>query len=353
MANRDLYNVLGVPRDASPDAIKRSYRQLAKRFHPDRNPGDPVAEARFRDVHEAYSVLSDPEQRARYDRLGPLFTSDGRPPTPDDVSDVLGRMWDNLWGRGRIEEGDDLKYTVSVTLEEVATGTEREIAVPRRVTCGTCGGYGAPKDARSVCSVCDGTGRSKGPRLLRSTCYHCGGQGYTVDTPCADCGGEGLVDRTDALKVKIPAGVATGQKLKLAGRGHDAPRGGHAGDLYVVVNVAEHPLFRRRGDDVLVDVPVPVTDAMLGADVPVPTLQGRTVIRVPAGTHHGRRFRLAGRGLPRRGRGGHGDLHLQITLEVPRDLTDDEARRLRDWAEALGDDRHPEHAAFRAAVEDR
>lgn len=354
MSSRDYYNVLGVARSASQDDIKKAYRGLARRWHPDRNPGNEEVVQRFKDITEAYDTLADPDRRARYDRLGPLYTPDGRPPRPEELNEVVGTMFGNLFRRRRDEKGDDLRYTISIGLEEVAVGSEKEIVVPRRMRCRTCGGDGAdPDGGRETCTVCGGSGRATGPRLFRTECYHCDGRGFKVVKPCPTCEGDGRHTVEDALKVKIPAGVATGQKLKLKSKG-DAPRGsGPEGDLYVVVSVAEHPLFRRRGDDVLVDVPLTFPEVALGADVTVPTLEGTTAIRIPAGTAPGKIFRLGGRGLPRVGRSGRGDLHLQVTLEVPEQLGAEQREALAGWATSLGRGEHPKRQAFDQAVKER
>lgn len=353
MATRDFYNILGVGRDATPDDIKRAYRSLARRWHPDHNRG-PDAEARFKDITEAYRILSDPDERARYDRLGPLYTADGRPPTPEDLNEVVGSVLGGLFRRRGREPGEDLRYTISLTLEEVAQGVEKEIVVPRRVRCRTCGGDGArPGDGRETCTVCRGTGKATGPRLFRTECYHCDGRGYTIAHACPTCDGAGLTTVDDALRVRVPAGVATGQKLKLAGKGN-APRGsGPEGDLYVIVNVADHALFRRRGEDLVVDLPLTFAELLLGADVEVPTLEGTTTIRVPAGSPPGKVLRLGGRGLPRVGRGDRGDLHLQVVLELPEGIDDTQRQALADWASALQPSAHPRRAVFDRAVEAR
>lgn len=349
MAHRDYYNVLGVGRRATQDEIKRAYRGLAMRYHPDRNP-NPDAEQRFKDIAEAYGVLSDPEQRARYDRLGPLFTPDGRPPRPEEVNEVLGSLFGGLFRRRSDARGEDLRYTISLTLEEVAGGLDKHIVVPRRIHCNTCGGDGAHPDGGKVtCNVCSGSGRATGSRLFRTSCYHCDGAGFTVEKACERCSGEGRVAIEDTLVVKVPRGVATGQKLKLAGKGDASPGSGEAGDLFVIVNVAEHALFRRRGDDLLVELPLTFAEVAVGADVGVPTLEGSTTIRIPPGTQPGKIFRLAGRGMPRVGRSGRGDLHLQVQLEVPAELSASERKALASWAGSLGE-RHPLRAAFEAAV---
>ncbi len=355
MANRDYYNVLGVPRNASIADVKKAYRALAHKWHPDKNQGDDEAASRFKDITEAYRVLGDPDQRARYDRLGPLYNADGRPPRPDEVSAVVSGMWNNLFGRGRDNSpGEDLRYTIALTLEEVASGIDKEIVVPRLVRCKTCGGDGAdPSGGREPCEVCDGSGKSSGPRLFRSTCYHCEGRGFVVVRTCPQCGSDGRRSIEDTLTVKVPAGVATGQKLKLKGKGN-SPRGtGPDGDLFVIVNVGEHSLFRRRGDDVLVEVPLTFAELALGAEVEVPTLEGKTTIRIPAGTAPAKIFRLGGRGLPRVGKSDRGDLHLQVALEIPVELSDNEQATLRGWASDLPTNCHPQRTAFESAVSRR
>ena len=354
MATPDYYNMLGISRKASPDEVKRAYRRLALRWHPDRNPGDAAAEQHFKDITSAYTCLSDAEERQRYDRLGPLYKADGRPPRPEELNEVLGTVWGNLWGRRKTVSGEDLRYTISVTLEEVATGGEREITIPRQVRCKGCGGDGAqPGDGRVDCEVCDGTGRAKGMRLFRSDCYHCDGRGYRIVHRCERCAGAGIQSVQDTVKVKVPAGVATGQKLKLSGKGNEPAEPGPAGDLFVVVNVQEHALFRRRGEDVLVDLPLTFPELALGADVRVPTLEGQTTIRIPPGTQPGRVFRLSGRGLPAVGRHGRGDLHLSATLDVPDDLSTAQREALATWRDTLSPDCHPARSSFDRQVQER
>jgi molecular chaperone DnaJ len=354
VATRDFYNILGVQRDVSNEDIKRAYRVLARRYHPDRNPNDAAAEMRFKDVNEAYRTLSDPDKRARYDRLGPLYTEDGRPPRPEEINQVVGTMWNNLFRRRASLKGEDLRYTVSVSLEEVSSGTDKEIVVPRLIRCPTCSGDGAdPNGGKRTCDICKGSGRATGPRLLRSDCYHCNGRGYLVEKACPTCGGEGRTGAEDGLRVKIPAGVTTGQKLKVATKGN-APRGsGEPGDLYVIVSVSEHPLFRRRGDDVMLDLPLTFVELALGADVTVPTLEGSTTIRIPAGSAPGKVLRLAARGLPHTGRSGRGDLHLQLTLEVPAGLDEAQRQQLEAWASSLPKGAHPRRAQFDQLIDQR
>lgn len=353
MAYRDLYNVLGVSRNASQDEIKKAYRTLAMQWHPDRTGGDEEAAQRFKDISLAYRTLSDPDQRARYDRLGPLYNADGRPPRPEEMEDAVQSVVARFFGRGKPPRGEDLRYTLTVSLEDVARGTTQRITVPRQARCGTCGGDGAdPNGGKQVCDVCGGTGRSQG-RLFRSSCYHCNGEGFIITRACPTCDGARVVRTEDTLEVKVPPGVATGQKLKLVGKG-SAPAGpGPEGDLYVVINVAEHDLFERRGTDLVVRLPVTIRELVLGAQVDVPTLDGRTTVRVPAGTPPGRILRLSGRGLPGVKGGPRGDLHLQITLEIPTDLDEPQREALAAWADRLPANAHPERTAFDVAVRAR
>lgn len=353
MATRNYYNILGVERNASPDDIKRAYRALARQWHPDHNHSEQ-AERRFKDITEAYKTLSNAEERRRYDRLGPLYTSDGRPPRPEEVSEAVGAMFSGLFRQRRKARGEDLRYTISLTLEEVAQGIEREITVPRQVQCGTCVGEGAdPDGGKQQCKVCGGSGKATGPRLFRSSCYHCDGRGFTTAKHCKTCGGAGRNPLNDVLKVKVPAGVATGQKLKLSGKGNAPTRPGVTGDLLVIINIAEHSLFRRRGNDLMVDLPVAYADLALGGTVEVPTLDGTTTIQIPAASPPGKILRLGGRGLPAVGKKSRGDLHLQLRLELPQDLSPAQQSELRSWSDDLSDSAHPHQAEFKQAMEER
>ncbi|MBL8619061.1 MAG: J domain-containing protein [Deltaproteobacteria bacterium] len=318
MPTRDYYEVLGVKRDASPDDLKKAYRALAMQYHPDRRPGDEEAARRFREITEAWQVLSDPEQRARYDSLGPLFRADGKPPTPEDLNAYVAGTFANLFGRKKREKGEDLKYTLSLQLEEVATGCVREVSLRRRTRCGACEGTGAePKTGRKPCAPCKGSGRSPTRVLLRTDCPHCDGRGWVKIADCRSCDGRGALDLSELLKIRVPAGVANGQKLKIKGKGDEPKDGGAPGDLLVLLSVAEHPLFRRRGLDLLCEAPLLFTEAALGAELQVPTLTGVTTIRIPSGTPSGRIFKLSGRGLPEAGGKAVGDLQVKVVVEVP------------------------------------
>jgi len=357
VATRDYYNVLGVDRRASHDEIKRAYRELARRWHPDRNQQDAQAETRFKDISEAYRTLSEPERRTRYDRLGPLYTEDGRPPRPEDLNEVVGTVWSNLslWRRRRGKRGEDLRYTASVSLEEVANGTSKQIEVPRFVRCDTCDGGGADPDGGSEeCSVCRGTGRASGPRLFRTSCYHCSGAGRITTKRCPTCDGDGRRGLSDTLLVKVPAGVTTGQKLKISGKGNAGRHGSEeGGDLFVIVSVADHPLFRRRGDDVVVSLPLSFRELCLGAEVDVPTLESSTTIRIPPGSPPGKVLRLSGRGLTKVGRTQRGDLHVELDLELPAGLTQTATSELQAWDDGLPASAHPLRVQFDKHVQDR
>ncbi len=354
MPRKDYYNILGVGRDATGDEIKRAYRKLALKYHPDRNPDDLDAATKFRDATEAYQVLSDAEERLKFDRLGPLYRPDGRPPTPEELQEMLSEMVGGLFRRKRTQQqGDDLRTTLTVELEDVSTGVTRRVQIARQVRCKRCGSTGAdPDGGRKVCDGCEGTGKASARRVFRQSCARCDGRGFIVVKRCTNCDGKGLRGSEDHLKVKVPAGVSTGQKLKLRGRGHEGLTNGTSGDLFVVVSVAEHPLFRRRGADLVCDLPLTFAEATLGAEVTVPVLGARTTIKVPPGTPSGRILRLSGRGLPKPD-GSPGDLHLKVDVEVPPKLDRHQAAALRRFQDLAGPTAHPLRRAFDQALEDR
>ncbi len=354
MARKDYYAILGVPRTASAADIRAAFRSLAMRYHPDRNPDDPAAADRFREVAEAWEVLGDAEQRARFDRLGPLYTPGGKPPSPEDLEGILKDALGNLFGVRRDgEPGADLRETVTVTLEDSATGCEREVTVTRTVRCRPCDGTGAPRDGRAACATCNGSGKGASRWMFRNACADCAGRGFRPSSRCDRCSGEGRHPQAEALRVRVPAGVATGQKLRVRGKGHESATEGLAtGDLYVVVAVAEHPVFRRRGADVLCEAPVLLTELCLGADLRVPTLEGTTTIRVPAGTAPGDAFRLEGRGLPGPG-GRRGDLHVKVVVDIPERLDVPERQALEALARVLRADSHPRRRAWDTFLQGR
>lgn len=354
MARRDYYAVLGVSRDASTDEIKKAFRALALRYHPDRNPDDVDAERRFRECVEAYETLGDPDNRQRYDRLGPLYRPDGKPPSPEELREAVGDMLSGLFSRRRPDDpGEDLRYSLSVSLEEVANGGEQLVTLERQCKCRRCEGMGAdPDEGRQTCDACNGNGQTQG-RLFRSQCPRCDGLGFITVKRCRRCDGQGRKIDEEQIKIKIPRGVATGQKLRIRGRGNDARGTGRTGDLIVLINVQEHSMFRRRGTDLFCEAPLTWAELVLGTDMQVPTLEGRTTIRIPPGTQPGKLFRLAGRGLPAMRGGRRGDLHFKVLVEVPTKMTDAQRKQLTDLASSFAEEAHPLRAAYDAYMAQR
>lgn len=342
---RDYYDILGVSRGASSDEIKKAYRKLAHQYHPDKNPGDRSAEERFKEISEAYEILGHPEKRQAYDRFG--FAGPGRGLEGfEGFESGFGSIFDDIFegffgGRtGRsprgAQRGADLRYNLEIRFEEAATGTEKEITVPRLETCSTCRGSGARAGSRPVvCKACRGTGHvrfSQGFLTVSQTCGHCRGEGRVIEQPCQTCRGLGQAKAERVLTVKIPPGVETGTRLKLAGEGEAGIRGGPPGDLYVVITVQEHPIFARHGDDLYCEVPISFTQAALGAQIEIPTISGRTTLKIPPGTQTGTEFRIRGKGLPNVRGYGRGDLVARIFVEVPTYLTAKQRDLLEQYA---------------------
>ncbi|HWP33970.1 MAG TPA: molecular chaperone DnaJ [Thermodesulfobacteriota bacterium] len=360
---RDYYAVLGVSRDATPEELKRAYRRLALQYHPDKNPGDPTAEEKFKEISEAYQVLSDPDKRRQYDQFGHAGT-DGfagfRPgdfaagPFTDLFTDLFGDFFGATVGgaraRARGRRGEDLRYNLELSFEEAAFGTEATIQVPRRTDCSACGGSGAKAGTRPVaCPTCRGFGQvryTQGFFSINKTCPRCRGEGRVIETPCPECDGTGLRRETVTLSVKIPAGVETGTRLKLTGEGERGLRGGPPGDLYVVVTVREHPFFVRQGDDVVCEVPVSMVQAALGTTIEVPTLDGKVPLKIPAGTQSGQVFRLKGKGIPRLSGPGRGDQHVVVKVETPTRLTPKQRQLLEEFARASSEETNPLSKGF-------
>jgi molecular chaperone DnaJ len=339
VSKRDYYAVLGVGRDASEQEIKSSYRKLALKYHPDRNPGDKKAEDSFKEAAEAYAVLADSDKRARYDRFGHAAVagqsgSAGFDPTIfAEFDDIFGSLGD-IFGLGGMfgnrrrngpQRGADLRYDLEITFEESATGTETTIQIPREEACEPCSGSGAaPGSSAETCAQCKGSGQlryQQGFLTVARPCPNCRGTGKTIAKPCHTCRGAGRMNRERALTVKIPAGIATGQRLRLYGEGEHGSAGGPAGDLYVVVHVQEHAFFHREGDDLYCELTIPFHTMALGGDVKVPTLNGREELHVPGGTQPGSRFRVRGKGMPNVSGRGYGDLHVIARVSVPKKLT--------------------------------
>jgi molecular chaperone DnaJ len=350
---RDYYEVLEVARTAGGGEIKTAYRKLAVQYHPDRNPGNAEAEEKFKEAAEAYSVLSDADKRARYDRFGHQGVSGAGgagfdPSIFADFSDILGDLFGfGGAGRGRggatgPSRGADLRYDLTRTFEEAAFGTDTVLRIPRLETCPKCSGSGSASNAAPTpCATCKGHGQvrySQGFFTVARTCPQCNGEGRIVSDPCKECKGQGLVERERSTSVKIPAGVDTGQRLRLTGEGEHGRRGGPTGDLYVVLQVKPHEHFQREGSTVYARLPVAYPQAVLGASVAVETIHGTSTLEVPAGTVQGREFRLRGQGIQRLDGNGKGDHVAVIEVEIPevRDLSEEEIELLRKLAELSG-----------------
>lgn len=348
MARHDFYNVLGLKRTASSNDIKKAYRGLALELHPDRRPDDPRAAERFQQVKSAYETLSNPDQRMRYDRLGPFYTEDGRPPSPEELGEVLSDVLKGLFRRNREDEpGEDLKFTLRIPLQEVATGSTRLIQVPRQIRCKPCQGSGALEAGRAPCPSCEGTGRSTTQRILRQSCARCSGRGFIVVEACTLCAGLGRHGTETRIKVKVPPGVATGTQLRISGKGNEGHGRGPAGKLTVLIQVDEHPFFkRRRGDDLVCDLPISIAEAALGAEREVPLLSGSTRIRIQPGTQDGELLRLAKKGLPKRGSKQRGDLFYKVCVEIPIELHADQKKALKQFEADLSPQSLPGRNAF-------
>ena len=351
MSKRDYYEVLGVPRTADDPQIKSAYRKLALKHHPDRNPGDTAAEEKFKEAAEAYAVLADSEKRGRYDRFGHAGVAGGPgfdPTVFSDFGDILGGLGDFLGfgdifggarGRGGSMRGADLRYDLRIPFEEAVTGAETTLQIPRRERCGRCDGSGTQSGTRpETCRQCGGRGQvrfQQGFLTVARTCGHCRGTGQVVTHPCTGCRGAGQVERERKLTVKIPAGIATGQRLRLHGEGEHGAGSGPPGDLYVVIHVEEHPFFHREDDDLWCEVPVTYPTLVLGGVISVPTLNGDQRIDIPKSTQPDARFRLRGKGMPHVSGRGHGDLHVSIRVEVPTTLSTDQRALIEQLDETM------------------
>ena len=356
-SKRDYYEVLGVDRGADVDTIKKAYRKVAMKNHPDRNPGDTAAEERFKEASEAYQVLSDNERRGQYDRFGHAAFEQGGgfDFSGAGFEDIFGDIFGDFFGGGRrrgsrASRGDDLRYDLEIEFEEAIFGVERKIQIPRLATCETCGGEGTREGAsRETCLACAGAGQvryQQGLFSVAKTCGECQGAGTVIRDPCRDCSGAGAVRKQQSLSVKIPAGVDQGSRLKLRGEGEAGQRGGPSGDLYVVLHVREHAIFRRDGSDVICGVPIAMTQAALGCEIEVPTPHGVVKMKIPAGTQSGKVFRLKGKGAPDLRGYGSGDTLARVVVETPRKMTKRQKELLQEFAELAGEDVHPDSKGF-------
>ena len=352
MSKRDYYEVLGVPRNTSEADIKKSYRRLAMKYHPDRNPGDASAEASFKEAKEAYEVLSDAQKRAAYDQFGhagvdPSAAAAGRAGgfygagAGANFADIFGDVFGDIFGGGGRTRGNqtfrgaDLRYNLELGLEEAVRGTEMRIRVPSLETCETCHGSGARTGTSpTTCPTCGGHGQvrmQQGFFSIQQTCPNCRGSGKIIGSPCPDCHGQGRVKHMKTLSVKVPAGVDEGDQIRLAGEGEAGENGGPSGDLYVQIRLKEHPIFKRDGDDLHCEMPVSFATATLGGEVEVPTLNGRATLKIPAGTQSDKVFRLRGKGVTNVRSGSVGDLYCHTSIETPVNLTKHQKELLEEF----------------------
>jgi molecular chaperone DnaJ len=352
--SKSYYEILGVSKDASAEAIKKAYRKQAMKYHPDRNPDDAAAEAKFKEAAEAYEVLSDLQKRQIYDAYGKEGLRNSGysgPGNSEDIfshiNDLFGDLFGFGGGRGRQRDpngpvqGADLRYDIRISFMEAVHGVNREVDLTKRETCWTCEGTGGRPGTRpQTCPTCHGRGqviRSQGFFQVSTTCPRCGGAGQVITDPCNDCHGEGLVNRSKKVNVRIPAGVDTGSRMRLAGEGEGGRRGGASGDLYVVIHVDEHEHFQRDGQTIYLRLPVSMVRAALGCEVDVPTIHGAAKLKIPAGTQAGERFSLRGEGVPSLRGGGKGDMIVEVQVQTPSKLSKEQKELLRQFDELCRD----------------
>lgn len=360
---RDYYEVLGVDRSASADEIKAAYRKLALRYHPDRNPGDAEAEEKFKEASEAYACLSDPEKKAKYDRFGHAgnpfgdgfsgFGAEGFSGFGDIFSEIFGDIFGGGAGRGARrgrQRGSDVVVQKTLKFEEAAFGAEFDLYVERPRRCDLCQGSGAkPGTSPTTCGTCGGTGAQRftqGFFSVSRPCPTCGGEGQVIPDPCEKCGGKGTTLTPSVIPIKTPPGVDTGTRIRVSGEGAAGPRGGPPGDLWVVIEVEEHPIFQREDTEIVCTVPISFTQAALGATIEVPTLDGKVDMKIPPGTQSGKVFRLRGKGIPVLRGTGRGDQHVHVVVETPTKLSKRQRELLEELAALSGEDAHPQATSF-------
>ncbi|MFL1914479.1 molecular chaperone DnaJ [Plesiomonas shigelloides] len=358
MAKRDYYEILGVSREADEREIKKAYKRLAMKYHPDRNQGDKESEDRFKEIKEAYEILTDAQKKAAYDQYGhAAFEQGGMGGAGGfgggaDFSDIFGDVFGDIFGGGRRSQrasrGADLRYTMELTLEEAVRGVTKEIKVPTMVACDVCDGSGAKAGTKATtCPTCHGAGQvqmRQGFFAVQQTCPTCHGRGQIIQEPCNKCHGEGRVQKTKTLSVKIPAGVDTGDRIRLSGEGEAGEFGAPAGDLYVQVHVKDHPIFKREDNNLYCEVPISFTMAALGGEVEVPTLDGRVNLKIPAETQTGRMFRMRGKGVKSVRGGAVGDLMCRVVVETPVKLSERQKELLKELEESFTGDARSKHS---------
>ena len=365
MSKRDYYDVLGVPKGSEADAIKKAYRTKAKELHPDRNSDNPNAESQFKEVNEAYEVLKDADKKAAYDRYGhaAFEGGGGQGFGGGDFSSAFSDVFDDLFGdfmgggrggRKQQSRGSDLRYNLSISLEEAFAGLQKTINIPSAVTCGSCNGTGAAGGSSpTTCPTCSGLGKvraTQGFFTVERSCPTCSGVGQIIKNPCSSCGGQGTLKKDKALSVNVPPGVETGTRIRLAGEGETAPRGGVSGDLYIFIEVSKHKIFERDGLNLFCRVPVSMAKASLGGEVEVPTIDGgRSRVRIPAGSQSGRQMRLKGKGMPAIKTNQKGDMFIEMAVETPVNLTAKQKELLHEFEE-LSEDNNPETNSFFSSV---
>lgn len=352
MAQKDFYEILGIDRNATDDEIKKAYRQLAHKYHPDKNPGDKSAEERFKEINAAYEVLKDSEKRAQYDRFGYAETGAGFGPGAGfgvDFQDLFGDVFGDFFGAGRRrtrgQRGSDLRYDLEVTFEEAAFGAEKKIKIPKTAKCQKCEGRGAkPGTSPTTCPTCNGRGQvsyQQGFFSISRPCSRCRGEGTIIKEPCAECSGIGRVKDIKTLGVKVPPGVETDTRLRLSGEGESGVHGGSPGDLYIIIHVKPHPVFQKQNDDIICEVPISFPQAALGCEIDVPTLEGNVRLKIPGGTQSGKIFRLKGKGIASLHTGRRGDQHVIIKVETPAKLTLRQKELLEEFARIGGEETTP------------
>jgi molecular chaperone DnaJ len=366
MAKQDFYELLGVARTADKAELKKSYRKLAMKYHPDRNPGDDSAEAKFKDLSEAYDILSDDQKRAAYDQFGhEAFEGGNQRPGGFDFASSFSDIFEDLFGefggggrmRGSRNRGADLRYNLEITLEEAFYGKKATVRVPTSVACEPCNGTGAEKNSSPVtCPSCDGHGKVRAQQgffTIERTCPTCQGAGRVIENPCRPCAGSGRVQKEKTLSVSVPAGVEDGTRIRVSGEGAAGLRGGPAGDLYLFLSVSPHRIFERDGQNIYCRVPIPMTTATLGGSIEVPTLDGgRAKVSIPSGTQSGKQFRLRGKGMPNVQSSQKGDLYIQAITETPVNLSKRQKELLKEFENEGGEGTSPESEGFFSKVKE-